>query len=136
MLIAEFLHHDRLSENQSTLLRYLSLSVVYISSSADMFIAGVGKDWRLPIILMVLSVVGFMAGVLLRIRSFMLLGVTFIVLDIVAMIWHAAVDLNQTWIWYASGIVLGVAIIAFFIVLEKRRHDILAAVQKFKEWER
>lgn len=135
ILIAEFIHHDRLTEMQSTLFRYLSLSVIYISSTADMFIAGIGKDWRLPIVLMALSVIGFMAGVLLKIRSFMLLGLSFLAIDILAMIWYAAVDLDQTWIWYASGIIMGVAIITFFVVLEKRRQDILSAVQKIKEWD-
>jgi hypothetical protein len=31
------------------------------------------------------------------------------------------VDLEQTWVWYASGIVLGVAILTLFAVFEKRR---------------
>jgi hypothetical protein len=35
------------------------------------------------------------------------------------MIWHAAVNLEQTWVWYASGIVLGVAILGLFAVFEK-----------------
>ncbi|MGD0517593.1 MAG: hypothetical protein ABSA26_08670, partial [Thermoguttaceae bacterium] len=59
-----------------------------------------------------------------------------LILDIVTMIWYAAEDLEQTWIWYASGIVLGAAIIAVFAFFEKRRHDLLAAVERFKEWER
>ncbi len=139
-LAAEFLHHERLSTTQSTVLRYLSLSVIYVSSTADMFIdmfiQGVYIDWRLPVVLMLLSAAGAMAGVMLRIRSFLILGITFLVLDIVTMIWYAAEDLEQTWIWYASGIVLGAAIIAVFAVFEKRRHDLLAAVERFKEWER
>jgi hypothetical protein len=139
-LAAEFLHHERLSATQSTVLRYLSLSVIYISSTTDMFIDmfmhGVSIDWRLPVVLMLLATAGAMAGVMLRIRSFLILGITFLVLDIVTMIWYAAEDLEQTWIWYASGIVLGAAIIAVFAIFEKRRHDLLAAVERFKEWER
>jgi hypothetical protein len=135
-----FLHHERLSAAQSAVLRYLSLSVIYISSTADMFIDmflhGVFIDWRLPVALMLLSTAGAMAGVMLRIRSFLILGISFLVLDIVTMIWYAAEDLEQTWIWYASGIVLGAAIIAVFAIFEKRRHDLLAAVERFKEWER
>jgi hypothetical protein len=140
VLAAEFLHHERLSAAQSAVLRYLSLSVIYISSTADMFIDmflhGVFIDWRLPVALMLLSTAGAMAGVMLRIRSFLILGISFLVLDIVTMIWYAAEDLEQTWIWYASGIVLGAAIIAVFAIFEKRRHDLLAAVERFKEWER
>jgi hypothetical protein len=139
-LAAEFLHHERLSATQSTVLRYLSLSVIYVSSTADMFIDmflhGADIDWRLPVVLMLLATAGAMAGVLLRIRSFLILGITFLVLDIVVMIRYAAVDLHQTWVWSASGIVLGAVILAVFAFFEKRRHDLLAAMERFKDWER
>jgi hypothetical protein len=133
-LAAEYLDRDRLTEAQSRAARYLALSVVYISSSADMYIAGVGNDWRLPLILMGLSVAGVLAGIMLRVRSFLYLGVAFLSLDIVSMIWYAAVNRQQTWIWYACGIALGAAIIALFAVFEKRRNDVLAAVERLKTW--
>ena len=43
-------------------------------------------------------------------------------------------DLQHTWIWYACGIGLGAAIIALFAVFEKRRNDVLAAVERLKDW--
>jgi hypothetical protein len=135
-LVAEYLNHERLSATQSTAFRYLALSTIYLSSTADMFIAGLGKDWRLPLALMLLSVAGVLAGLLLRIRSFLWLGIVFLLLDITAIIWHAAVDLEQTWIWYACGIVLGAVIIALFALFEKRRNDLLATMVKLKQWER
>ncbi|MBN2578149.1 MAG: hypothetical protein JXB10_04085 [Pirellulales bacterium] len=135
-LATELLHHDRLSKNQSTLIRYVTLSVIYLSSSADMFIAGVGKDWRLPLVLMFLSVCGVVLGFVLRIRSFLILGVVFLLLDLISMIWYAAVDLHHTWIWYLCGIALGAALIAAFAFFERRRNTVLAAVQKLRQWER
>ena len=54
-------------------------------------------------------------------RAFIYLGVGFLLLDIFSMIWHAAVNLHQTWVWYASGIVLGVLVLGLFAYLEKRR---------------
>jgi len=58
---------------------------------------------------------------MMRVRSFLFLGVGFLFLDIFAMIWHAAVNLEQTWVCYATGIVLGVMILVLFAVFEKRR---------------
>ena len=78
---------------------------------------------------------GVLTGILLRVRSFLYLGATFLLLDLISMIWYAAVDLRHTWIWYACGIILGAAIIALFAVFEKRRNDVLAAVERFKDWE-
>jgi hypothetical protein len=133
-LVAEYLNHDRLSEAQSAAFRYLALSAIYVSSTADMFIAGLGNSWSLPLVLMLLSVVGMLAGISLRVRSFLFLGLTFLMLDILSMIWHAAHDLHYTWLWYVCGIALGAAILAMFAVFEKRRNDVLAAVEQLKDW--
>jgi hypothetical protein len=51
------------------------------------------------------------------------------------MIWHAAVDLYQTWVWWASGIVLGAAILALFAVFEKRRQEVLHVLDEVKRWD-
>jgi hypothetical protein len=136
VLAAELIHHERLNKTQSTAIRYLALSVIYISSSADMFIAGVGNDWRLPLVLMCLAVCGVMLGFLLRIRSFLLLGVVFILLDILSMIWYAAVDLQYTWVWYLSGLVLGTMMFVAFAFYERHRNTVLEAVKKLRRWER
>jgi hypothetical protein len=133
-LVAEFLNRDRLSKTQSAAFRYLALSVIYLSSTADMFILGIEGHWELPLALMLLSVAGALAGTFLRIRSFLLLGISFLVLDIIAVIWHAYSG-GMTWILYVSGIALGAGIIAVFAIFEKRRNDILAAVEKLKQWD-
>ena len=135
-LAAEYLNRRRISEAQSTALRYFAMSLIYVSSTADMYIAGVGEDWRLPLVLMVLSVAGVLLGILLRIRSFLYLGVTFLLVDIASILKYAAVDLHHTWIWCATGVALGAAIIALFAVFEKRRNDVLAAVERLKQWSR
>ena len=134
-LVAEYLNHDRLDKAQSAAVRYLALGMIYISSTADMFIAGVGQDVLTPLILMVLSVLGALAGIFLRVRSFLYLGVAFLVLDIVSMVWYAAVDQRIWWVAAACGIALGAAILAMAMFWEKRRNDVLAAVEWFKDWE-
>ena len=48
---------------------------------------------------------------------------------------HAAVDLDQTWIWSVTGIAAGIAIIAVFALFEKRRDDVLRMVDGLKQWE-
>jgi hypothetical protein len=134
-LIAEQLNQDRLTQRQSAAIRYLALIAIYVSSTADMFIAGLGRSWQLPLVLMVLSVLGVLAGVLLRVRAFLYLGFSFLVLVISAMIWHAGVDLHRPWILWSSGIVLGVAIYALFMYFEKRRQNVLHLVDKLKKWD-
>jgi hypothetical protein len=134
VLVAEHLNRDRLEASQTLALRYAGLLLIYLSSTADMFIAGLGHSALLPIALAVLSVAGVLLGILLRVRAFLFLGMTFLFLVVFSQIWHAAVDLSQTWLWWASGIVLGVAILTLFALFEKRRNDVLKVIDDIKRW--
>jgi hypothetical protein len=135
VLTAAYLNRQRLSESQMTTVRYLTSITIYTSSTADIFLNGVAQAPWLPLVLGALSLVGIFAGILLRVRAFLFLGMSFLVLAITTVIWHAAVNLDQTWIWYASGIVVGVAIIVLFAVFEKRRQDVIHLVEHLKTWE-
>jgi hypothetical protein len=134
ILVSEHVNRHRLRAETAAGLRYLGISMIYVASAADLFIAGVGQSLWLPVILAALSLGGVVAGVLLRVRAFLYLGIGFLLLDVFSMIWHAAVDRAQTWVWYASGIVLGAIILALFAVLEKRRNDVRELVGRLREW--
>ncbi len=121
VLVSEHINRARLRPDVSNGMRYAGVAMIYVASSADMFIAGVGNSMWLPVLLAVFCVCGVLAGMLLRVRAFIYLGVGFLLLDIFSMIWHAAVNLQQTWVWYVSGIVLGVVVLGLFTYLEKRR---------------
>jgi len=136
VLVAEYLNRDRLTAAQSTAFRYLALGVIYVSSTADMFIAGIGEDWRLPLVLMLLSVAGILAGFLLRVQSFLLLGFVFLVVDLATMVGYAAFGLKQMWLLWACFIAVGAGIIALFGVIERRRQVVLEALEQFRRWQR
>jgi hypothetical protein len=135
MLVSEHLNRDRLSEQQSGALRYLALLILYVSSTADMYIIGLGNSVIWPLVLAILSIVGVLAGILLRVRAFLYLGVTFLFVVIFSMIWHAAVGKGQMWLWWVSGIVLGAGIIALFAVFEQRRNDVLRMLEEMRKWD-
>jgi hypothetical protein len=69
------------------------------------------------------------------VRAYLFLGTGFLFLVIFSMIWHAAVDKQQPWVWYAAGIALGAAILALFAVFEKRRNDVLLMLERIRAWE-
>jgi hypothetical protein len=134
VLVAEHVNRDRLTPAQGAALRYLALAVIYVSSTADMFIAGLGRSVVLPLVLAVLSVLGVLAGMVLRVRAFLFLGVTFLLVVVLTMIWHAGVDRRQTWILWSAGILLGVAILTLFGIFEKRRNEVLRLVDELRSW--
>ena len=136
VLVAEYLNHDRLTLAQSGTIRYLALGLVYVSSTVDMLHAGIGNSVWLPLALMFLCVAGVLLGILLRIQSFLILGITFLFVLIGTMVEYAAFDLDQIWVLWACGLATATAIIALFAVFEKRRNDVLRAAEKFKTWER
>jgi hypothetical protein len=135
VLAAAYMNRARLSDDQMTAIRYLSAVVIYASSTADVFINGVGEAPWLPVALAGLSLLGIFAGILLRVRAFLYLGTTFLMVALFTVIWHAAVEQDRTWIWWVTGIVTGALIIALFGLFEKRRDDLLRLVERIKAWE-
>jgi hypothetical protein len=134
-LVAEYFSRERLTAQQRTAVRYLSLSLIYISSSADMFIAGIGNSMLLPLLLLALSVAGILIGMASRMRSFVYLGAAFMLLDVATLVKYVSIDLHQTWVFWLCVVFLGAAIIALFAALEKRRNDIRAAMERFRQWQ-
>jgi hypothetical protein len=135
VLAAEHVNRQRLTQSQGASLRYAGLAFIYVASAADMFITGVAHSVVLPIVLALISVLGVFLGILLRVKAFLFTGVAFLVLVILAEIWHAAVDRQQTWVWWASGIVLGGVILVIFSLFEKHRNDVLRLVDDLKSWD-
>jgi hypothetical protein len=126
VLAAAHLNEEKLSEEQMSGVRYLSLVTIYVSSTADIFINGVANSPWLPLILGSFSLAGIFAGIVFRIRGMLLLGSIFLLLSIVTMIWYASANFGWTWLWYVFGIVTGAAILLTFGVFEKKRHKTAA----------
>lgn len=134
VLLAEYLHRHQLDPRAAETLRYLGVTLIYVASTADLYLAGLGNSLWLPILLAVLCVAGVLLGILLRIRAFLFLGVGFLLVDVLSMIWYAAVDRSNTWLWWVSGIVLGAAILALFAVFEKRKNEVVALLDDLRQW--
>ncbi|HRR83905.1 MAG TPA: hypothetical protein P5316_02755 [Phycisphaerae bacterium] len=134
VLIATHLNRDRLDEMQRRTVHYACLLTIYLSSTADIFLIGVAQAPWLPLILALLSVVGIFVGVALRIRSFLVLGTGFLCLSLLTMIYHAGSNLGWVWIWWASGIALGIAILFVFALFEKKRNEMVALLDQVRKW--
>jgi hypothetical protein len=137
VLVAEHLNRDRLSKGQRNGIRYAAVSVIYLASTAETFLLGLGQNALGPVVLVVLALLGVFAGMLLRVRAFLFLGAVFLLLGIYGLIRHAAhaaADQGRI-VWLIAGIVLGVAIFTLFAVLEKRRNQLLDVLKKLKDWE-
>jgi hypothetical protein len=133
VLVAAHVNRDRLGRGQLAGLRYAALTVLYLASTAETFLVHLGRDPWQPLVLVGLSLAGALAGMLLRVRAFLFLGTAFIGLGVFALVWHAAQ--GQSWLWYASGIVLGLLLIVLFAIFERRRAEVLHLLERLREWE-
>jgi hypothetical protein len=134
-LIAAQALRRQVNEVQLSAIRYICLIVIYVSSTADIFIGGIGDNLWEPMALATLSVFGVFLGIGLQIRAFLYLGSTFTFLAVVSMVWHAYDNIGHVGIWWAFGIALGVLILVIFGVFEKNRAELLRIVQAMRSWE-
>lgn len=135
VLVAAYLNEDDFTEDQMAGTRYMSLVMIYASSTADIFVNGVADSPWLPLVLAALSLAGVFSGIFFRIRGLLLLGCVFLLIAIITMIWYASVNLGWTWLWYVAGIATGATIIFMFALFEKKRAEVLRMVEGFKDWE-
>lgn len=135
LLVAGHWQREQLTRSQMTTVRYLGASIIYASSSAEIFLQGVSDAPWLPFVLAGFSLAGIFAGIWLRTRAFLFLGFAFLNVSLLSVIWHAAVDLHQTWLWYVTGIVVGVLILVLFAFFERKRQEVLQIMERLKQWE-
>jgi len=135
-LVAAQLNRHRLSEQQLTAVRYFAAAVIYVSSTGEMLMRGVDQTLWPVMIVMGLSVAGALLGIALRIRAYLYLGTSFLLLSIVSLVWHTAAALNEVWPWWAFGIALGIGLLVMFGVFEKKRDDVSLLVDGLRQWER
>jgi hypothetical protein len=135
-LIAGQINRRRLSEEQLAALRYIGVLVIYLSSTSEIFIRGVGESLWPPMILAGLAVTGVFVGILLQIRAFLYLGTGFVLLSVISMVWHAARAIQHVWPWWAFGIGLGIFILVVFALFEKNRDEISRWIDRLQQWEK
>ncbi len=135
VLIAGQVYKDRLTRGGLAMLRYICVVVIYVSSTSEIFISGIGREMWPAVILAGLSLAGIMLGILLQVRAFLYLGTLFLLTSMIAMVANAHRAIGHVWPWWAFGIGLGVSILVMFGLFEKRRNDLRAIAGKLNEWD-
>jgi uncharacterized membrane-anchored protein YitT (DUF2179 family) len=135
VLAAAQVNRNRLPPATLAAIRYAATIVLYLSSTSEIFIRGVGTSLWPPMILAGLSVIGAIVGIMLRIRAFLYLGTSFTLLALITMVWHASQAIEHVWPWWAFGISLGIAVIVLLGVFEKKRPEMLAMIVRLRQWE-
>ena len=68
---------------------------------------------------------------LARVKAFLYCGLTFSMVALLGMVWHAQQAIGQSWPWWAFGVTL-IALLGYF---ELNRPRMLGYLEQFKRWE-
>ena len=128
-------YRDRLGKQMVSAIRYASMLAIYLSSTADMLIQEIGVSLMGPIVLILLSLAGMLAGVILRVRAFLFLGASFVLLGTTSMVWHANRSLGSSWPWWVFGITTGVLLLIGLSVLEKYKSKLREYASHLSRWD-
>ncbi len=135
VLIAGQLFRKSLNAQQLAALRYTCVMVIYVSSTSEIFISGIGEKLWPPIVLAVLAVLGIMSGIMFQVKSYLYFGSLFLLIAMITMVAHAHQRLDHVWPWWAFGIGLGIAILVMFGLFEKRKNEMNVIARRLKKWE-
>ena len=135
VLVAIQLNRTLLTPTQVSFTRMACVAVIYVSSTSEVFLSGIGNELRSPMVLAVLSVIGVLLGIAMRIRIFLYLGSSFLFVSVLTMVMVAHRQTGGDWVWWVFGICLGLAILTLFALFEKKRDEMTAWITRIRNWE-
>jgi hypothetical protein len=135
VLIAAQLNRQRLPTEMLAGIRYAATIVIYVSSTSEIVTRGFAAGLVPPMVLLGLAVAGALAGIAFRVRGFLILGSTFTLIALVAMVRHAAQAIDNTWPWWVFGIALGVSVLVLLGMFEKKRTEVTLLIDRLRQWD-
>jgi hypothetical protein len=118
-----------------TAMRYVVILIAYLSSTADLMLMAFSSSFWMPLILMGLSIAGFLSGMVFRISALLICSVVFLFVSLVGMVWHAQQAFDQTWPWWVFGISSGIALLIALGYFEKNRAKVGEYLQQLRAWD-
>ena len=116
--------------------RYAATMAIYVSSTADLLVQQIGSSLSGPIVLILLSLAGMVAGVVLQVRAILFLGAAFVLVSVLSMVWHAQRAIDQVWPWWVFGITTGLLLLAALMLIERFRPAVQELATRLSAWDR
>ena len=135
VLGAAQLNRDRLDPKQLTFIRYFAIVVIYLSSTSEMMIQGLGQTLWPPMVLAVLSIAGALVGIAARVRAFLYLGVAFLVISILGMVFHAHQAVENIWPWFVFMLVTGIGIWVLIALRDRYQDRLTEIIDNLRTWD-
>ena len=138
MIIVAQIFKSQLTRSQLISIRYMSLTLVYLTASFDMIANWASNDHlQEMIILGVLSLLGVGFGALFRIPQFVYLGLVFLIMTLLSMVIsviYAGGELNEIAL-FVSVIGVGILILIALSARDKYQEKLKRWIDKIDSWE-
>ena len=135
VLVGVQFYRHQLGVRAANAIRYAATSMIYILSSADMFIQGLGESILGPMVLVGLALIGVAFGIACKVRPFVYLGTLFVFLGTVSMVWHAQQQIQAVWPWWVFGISTGIVLLVLLTLIEKNKQQFRQFTRHLQKWE-
>ncbi|MFP6612888.1 MAG: hypothetical protein VB835_11305 [Pirellulales bacterium] len=135
ILIAGHLNKDRMEKSQLSFLRYVTISVIYLASSAEIVLKwSQAQEGILALaILAGLAVLGVCVGMIYRIRQFVYLGLGFFLFAMAGSV-AKITTYNQLWFWL-SMVGFGALMLIAFAAREKYQPILRRKIEEMDSWD-
>lgn len=138
MLVVAQIFKAQLSRKQLSTIRYMSLTMIYLTSSFEMIAAWAADDhlWEM-VVLGIFALLGITCGVFWKIPQFVYLGLTFLVVTLVSMVIsviYVGGELNKI-AMFAAVILLGILILVGIMARDKFEYKIKELIERVESWD-
>lgn len=123
LFFTEMLRRE-IPEQYQTILHYVGGLTILVSPTFEI----VGGSWGHLLSLMILSVLTILLAIGLRIRSFVYLGNSFLIADLIAMVVRGSLD-HPNLLW-GVGVMLGLGVISLAAYCEHHREGLMSRIRR------
>ncbi len=140
LLIVAQIFKEKLARRQISAIRYMCLTLVYLTASFEMVIDWAGAEGHIGqmLILGVLSLIGVGVGALFRMSQFIYLGLIFLVMTLLSLVFAALNAIkgdNNLIMIFSLVILLGILILVVIHLWKNHEERIKGWIEKLDSWD-
>jgi len=139
MIIVAQIFKEKLTKKQISLIRYMCLTLIYLTASFQMIADWASSDGHINQMLLLgaFSLIGIGCGAVFKIPQFIYLGMIFLVMTLVSMVISAieAAGDFQKIVMFLVVILVGVLILLVIILRDKFEKQLKAWIEHMDSWD-
>ena len=140
MIIVAQIFKEKLTKKQISLIRYMCLTLIYLTASFQMIADWASSDGHITQMLLLgaFSLIGIGCGAVFKIPQFIYLGMIFLVMTLVSMVISGVGAVDEDFkkiVMFLTVILVGVLILLVIILRDKFEKQLKGWIERMDSWE-